>query len=160
MTHTSPFRRAARGLIVACFGVALAFPALRAHASNDSSKFHWRPVEEAQLKIGDKPPLKWNVYQPEKKKESNLLLILIGHRYISLDTKAKLAYLVIPTDLHAQGQDFESDDLRNASRVIPSENWSVRDVGPATSIRFTLKDYGSNTIDVELPHPIDFRAVY
>lgn len=160
MAHTFPFRKAAGGLLLTCFGVALAFSALYAGASNDSGKFHWKPVEEAQLKIGEKPPLKWNVYQPEKKKESNLLLILIGHRYIALDTKAKLAYLVVPSDLHTQGQDFESDDLRNALRVIPSDDWSVRDVGPATSIRFTLKDYGSNTIDVELPHPIDFRAVY
>lgn len=125
----------------------------------DSGKFHWKSVSEGQLKIDDKTPLTWNVYQPDKKKDSNLILILLGKRYIALDMKARIAYLVYPSDVQKQGDDLESDDLRKTDRIIPSRDWTLRDVGPAELVRFTLEDYG-RTVEVSLPHMPDLRAFY
>jgi hypothetical protein len=135
-----------------CFLVTL--PA--AGRGGDEGTIRWKAVPVAQLKLDGKTPLTFNIYQPDKKKESNLLLILLGHRYLALDTKAKLVYLVVPTDLHAVDKDYESDDLTQPSRVIPSKEWVVRDVGPAESIKLTLGDYG-RALEIQLPHMPDLR---
>jgi hypothetical protein len=125
-------------------------------ARADDSSFHWKSIDGAQLKLDEKIPLAWNVYQPDKKKDSNLVLVLLGRRYILLDSKAKVAYVVLTEDLHAQGQDFNSANLAIASHVIPSTAWSQRDIGPAEQIELTLEDYG-RTLSVQLPHPLDLR---
>ncbi|HEY6465433.1 MAG TPA: hypothetical protein VIY69_05535 [Candidatus Acidoferrales bacterium] len=131
------------------------FVALGAKA-DDNGDFLWKPVGGAQVKLDDKIPLTWNVFQLEKKKQSNFVLVLLGRRYLLLDTKAKLVYLVFPADIHAQGDDFNSGDLAVASRVIPSTTWSDRDIGPAEEYRLTLEDYGGS-LSVQLPHPLDIR---
>jgi hypothetical protein len=130
-----------------------------AATANDGERVHWKPVERAQLKIDDKPPLTWSVYRPDKKKVTNQVLVLLGKRYIALDTKAKLAYQVFPADLSINGSDVESGDLFKSERVLPSSDWVVRDVGPAERIQLRLKDYG-RMIEVMLPHPPDLRAFY
>lgn len=110
------------------------------------------------MKLDDKTPLAWNVFQPAKKdkKKTNLVLVLLGHRYLMLDTKARLVYQVPLADLQADGQDFETGELAQPARIVPSTDWSDRDVGPAELIQLTLGDYG-RVLEVELPHPIDFR---
>lgn len=140
---------------------AISTPALCA-AAGDSGRIHWKQLPDAQLKLDGKPPLAWNVYQPDKKKESNLILVLLGHRYLALDTKAKQVYVVFPNDLHAVGKDFETDGadgLMPASRLIPTTEWTFRDVGPAESIKVTLEDYG-RVLEVDLPHMPDLRGLY
>jgi len=119
----------------------------------------WKPVELARVQLDGKTPLTWNIYQPDKKKQSNLVLVLLGHRYLALDFKAKQVYLVMPTDLHADGKNFESDDLMQPSRLIPTTDWVVRDVGPAEQIRMTLGDY-KRVMEVQLPHMPDLRGLY
>jgi len=130
-----------------------------AATANDGERVHWKLVERAQLKIDDKPPLTWSVYRPDKKKVTNQVLVLLGKRYIALDTKAKLAYQVFPADLSINGSEVESGDLFKSERVLPSSDWVVRDVGPAERIQLRLKDYG-RMIEVMLPHPPDLRAFY
>jgi len=128
---------------------------VRARA-NDDSKIHWKPVDAAQLKLDGKTPLMWSVYQPDKKKDSNLVLILLGRRYLAFDIKARLVYAVFPADLQPEGKDFETDDLMQASRVIPSSEWEVRDVGPQESIKLKMGDYG-RMLEIDLPHLWDLR---
>ena len=124
--------------------------------ADDAGRLHWKAVPDAQVKLDDKLPLAWNVFQLDKKKNPNWVLILLGRRYILLDSKARLAYQVLPTDLKAQGSDFDSDNLAQQQRIIPSTDWTVRDIGPAEQIKLTLQDYG-RVVSVDLPHPIDFR---
>ncbi len=127
--------------------------------SGDNGRFLWKSVPRAQCKLDDKTPLTWNIYQTEKKKDANLVLVLLGRRYLALDIKGKVAYYVFPSDLQAKGQDFESGSLFVRSRVLPTSGWTVRDVGPAELIKLTLGDYG-HALDVELPHMPDLRAFY
>lgn len=147
--------------VALCLAVgAISLPA----AAGDSDAIHWVSVSEAQVKLDDKTPLAWGVYQPEKKnkkdkKESNLVLILLGHRYLLLDTRARVSYEVLLTDLKAQGANFDSSDLVQQSHVIPSTDWSSRDVGPAEIIQLTLGDYG-RVLQISLPHPPDLRPFY
>jgi hypothetical protein len=112
------------------------------------------------VQLDEKTPLTWNVFQPDKsQKKKNLVLVLLGRRYIALDLKAKVAYLLLLTDLKAQGPDFETDDPASLGRVLPSSDWTVRDVGPAELIKLTLQDYG-RTLEVTLPHPVDLRPLF
>ena len=98
--------------IIACLWLTSALT--QAQSAATGAQIHWTQLTDAQLKLDSKPPLTWGVYQPDKKtkkKGTDLVLVLVGHRYMMLDLKAKLAYVVYPEDLHAQGKDFESDDL-------------------------------------------------
>ena len=129
-------------------------------AGGDGDRIHWRQLTDSQLKLDGKPPITWNIYVPEKShKKSNLVLVLLGHRYLAIDFKAKIAYQVLPSDLQAQGKDFESGDLLKEDRVVPTDAWTVRDVGPAELIKFTLKDYGRE-VQLFLRHTPDLRAFY
>jgi len=121
-----------------------------------AGQVYWTQVSDGQLRLDGKTPLTWNVYQPgkkDKKKGSNLILVLLGHRYLMLDTKARLVYEVPSAKLQAQGQDFQSDDLARREYLVPSTDWTDRDVGAAELFRVTLEDYG-RVLEVELPHPL------
>ena len=58
-------------LALALILALLAFPVSRADAAD---KYRWKAVTEAQVKINDKVPLTWNIFQPDKKKDANLVL--------------------------------------------------------------------------------------
>jgi hypothetical protein len=137
----------------------------QAGTSSDVARVRWKLVDLAQVRLDEKAPLHWNVYQPDKKdkkdkkKDSDLVLVLLGHRYLMLDTKARLVYAVPLSELQAQGADFESGDLAQETRLVPSSDWTERDVGPAELIDLTLNDYG-RALEVSLPHMPDLRPFY
>ena len=164
--HTPGRRDALRWLLAAC-AIVLA-PALFAPdvaAQEGSAPIRWKLVEMAQVRLDGKAPLKWNVYQPDKKskgdkkRNAELALVLLGHRYLLLDLRARLVYLVPLSELRADGQDFLSGDLAQADKVIPSTDWTDRDVGPAQIYRLTLGDY-NHVMEVSLPHMPDLRPFY
>jgi len=134
-------------------------------SSSEAERLHWKPVDQAQVKLDDKTPLAWNVYQPDKKdkrsakKATNFVLLLLGHRYLMLDLEGRLAYEVPRESLQARGTDFESEDPPSEARLVPSADWTLRDVGPAELIRLTLEDYG-RALQVSIPHPPDLRPFY
>jgi hypothetical protein len=158
LEQSSLLRRAARGcVIVFC---AISFAGAAASDPNDSGRILWKQVAGAHVQLDEKTPLMWNVFQPDKsQKKKSLVLVLLGRRYIALDTKAKVSYILLLTDLKAQGPDLESDDPASLGRVLPSADWIVRDVGPAELIKLTMQDYG-RTLEVTLPHPIDLRPLF
>jgi hypothetical protein len=128
-------------------------PALLAGETN--AVIHWTEAEGAQVKLDGKVPIKWNLYEPDKKdkkKDPDQALVLLGRRYLLIDTKAKIIYEVKAADLRASGTGFESGDLTQNAHVVPSTEWTSRDVGPAQLIDLTLEDYG-RTLEIQLPHP-------
>jgi hypothetical protein len=156
----------ALALLAAPVPVGTSLAARQAGASRDGAeRLLWKPVDQAQVKLDDKTPLAWNVYQPDKKdkksakKSSNLVLLLLGHRYLMLNLEARLAYEVPRASLLARGTDFETEDPPPEQRLIPSTDWTLRDVGPAELIRLTLGDYG-RALQVSIPHPPDLRPFY
>jgi hypothetical protein len=138
---------------------AVLIPTTISAKAGDSDRFLWKSVPRAQLKLDDKTPLTWNVFQTEKKKESNLVVILLGRRYIALDIKARVAYSVALSDLQVKGADFESGNLFVQARVLRTNEWSLRDVGPAELIKLKFGDYGTN-LQLQLPHMPDLRGLY
>jgi hypothetical protein len=152
-----------RFAVLAMIGVACL--TLSREAGAQDALIRWKSVEMAQVRVDDKAPLKWNVYQPDKKsgkdkkRDAELILVLLGHRYLMIDTKARLVYVVPLSELHAEGPDFQSGDLAQPTQVIPSTDWTQRDVGPAELYHLTLGDYG-RALEVSLPHMPDLRAFY
>jgi hypothetical protein len=153
----SLLRVLAFAVIAACLIASVGAASPTPPADNDH--FLWKSIPVAQCKLDDKIPLAWNIYQTADKKQAQYVLILLGRRYIALDLKAHQAYVVFPSDLTKQGAEFESGDLFQSSRILPTEDWSLRDVGPAELIKLTLKDY-NRRLQIELPHPPDLRAFY
>jgi hypothetical protein len=150
-----------RGLFTGLFLLACAFSLATMSAANagGSGRYLWKSVPRAQVKINDKTPLAWNIFQTSQKKETNLVLVLLGRRYIALDIKARVAYSVALSELQPKAGDFESGDLFLQSKILPTDSWTVRDVGPAELIRLKLSDYGTN-LQIELPHAPDLRGLY
>ena len=147
-------RRATAAILIFLFTIG------SAGAKDDNGRIHWKPSDRGQVKLDDKQPLKTAMYQPDKsQKKPNLVLILLGHRWLALDLKARLVYQVLPSDLQPQGSDFESGDLFTSDRLVSSKGWTSRDVGPAELIKVTLQDYGRE-LQVFVPHPSDLRAFY
>jgi hypothetical protein len=139
---------------------ATVFAVLVAGAASDSDRIHWKQVDESEVKLDGKPPIGSNVYLPDKKsKKKDIVLVLLGHRYLMLDTKSHLVYLIFLSDIQKQGDDIETADLADPSHIIPSTDWTSRDVGPAQLIKLTLGDY-NRVLEVELPHPVDLRGLY
>jgi hypothetical protein len=145
------------GIVLLC-SMALVFCMATARAGK-SGGFLWKSVDRAQIKLDEKTPLAWNIYQTTQKKEANLVLVLLGRRYIALDLKARVAYAVPTSDLRPNGADFDSGDLFLESRILPTDGWSLRDVGPAELIKLKLNDYGT-ALQIQLPHPPDLRGLY
>jgi len=149
--------------LLAAIGLCLAaslFSAGIAGAAADSDRIHWKQVDESEVKLDGKPPIGSNVYLPDKKsKKKDMVLVLLGHRYLLLDIKSRLVYAVFLSDITRQGDDIETPDLAEPSRLIPSTDWTSRDVGPAQLVKLTLGDY-DRVLEVELPHPVDLRGLY
>jgi hypothetical protein len=161
MRRNSPRRKALCALapIYFCLMLGIVVTTRTGRAAGGTERIRWKPVAVAQVKLENKTPLTFNVYQPEKKKDSRFVLVLLGRRYIELDIKAKLAYNVPLTDLQKNGNDLESDNFAVPTHLLATTDWSVRDVGPAEQIKVTLGDYG-RLLQVDLPHPPDLRAFY
>jgi hypothetical protein len=148
---------ATRAVAIVLFAAACA--AAGSASASDPDRFLWKSVPAAQCRLDDKIPLAWNVYQTDNKKQQHLVLILLGRRFLAMDLHAKQVYNVPLTDLKASGSNWESGDLFVESRILPTENWTLRDVGPAELIKLTLKDY-NRFLQIELPHPTDLRGLY
>lgn len=147
---------AAIALCLAAGALSLAFTA----AAADSDAIRWKEIDESEVKLDGKPPIAANVYLPDKKsKKKGMVLVLLGHRYLLLDTNGHLVYAVFLSDITKNGADILTADLEQPSRAIPSTDWTSRDVGPAQLIKLTLGDY-NRVLEVELPHPVDLRSLY
>lgn len=132
------------------------FAALQFARAGDSASIQWSSVTQAQVKVDQTTPLTWGVYQAEKKgktdkKHAHLVLVLIGHRYLLVDLKAKRVYEVARKELHASDEGFKTGELITSSRLIPTSDWMWRNVGPAEMYRVTLGDYG-RILQITLPH--------
>lgn len=156
-------RRTARlFLLILAFAGTGPVSARAANAGDEGGRIHWVQVDEGQVKLDGKPPIGSGLYLPDKKsktKGSELVLVLLGRRYLMVDVKSRLVYAVPLSDLHTQGSDIEGGDLAQESNLIPSSAWNVRDVGPAELVQLTLGDYG-RVLEIQLPHPRDLRGLY
>ena len=137
----------------------------------------WKPVAMALLRVDDSPPKNWQVFRSDKRKQ--FILVQMGARFLLLDLQARRIYELSPRTLTRKNDVLEWTDpgdtpsaqpasnvpataeekARPDKALLPSSDWSLRDVGPAMRIRFRLTDEGRE-FDVQFPIQPDLRQFY
>jgi hypothetical protein len=172
MTHKQQERAMTKGggiRLIPCF--LLLFAAAAGAASGEKVVF--KPVIRAILKVDEKPAKTWDVYQGEK--HAHLVLVQLGGRFLLLETKAKEVFELDPASLQRKNDELRWEDTKrraseeqNSSgeragtqrkKLLPSEDWTFRSVGPLMIVRLRLAAEG-RVIEVQLPQRPDFRWAY
>jgi hypothetical protein len=117
----------------------------------------WKPLENAVLKVDERPAKVWNVYRAEKK--DHLLLVTLGRRFLMLDIKGREIYELDPTKFAQKNNELLWHEADKPARPLPTADWVVRDAGRARRIRVRLADEG-RVLEVQVPITQDFRSVY
>ncbi len=122
-------------------------------------KILWKPVDDAILRIDDRPAKAWNVYRPEKKDKSHLLLLELGRRFLLLDTREKEIFELVPEKIERKGKELLWREQDKPASPLPTADWTIRDAGRTRRIRARLEREG-RVLDVQLPQTPDLRGLY
>ncbi len=122
-------------------------------------KIVWKPVDDAILRIDDRPAKTWNVYRPEKKDKSHLLLVELGRRFLLLDLREKEIFELVPEKIERKGKELLWREQDKPASPLPSTDWTIRDAGRTRRIRARLEREG-RLLDVQLPQTPDLRGLY
>lgn len=133
----------------------------------------FKPVEFAVLKIDERPARIWDVYLSEKRKE--LILVRLGLRFLLLDVQARELFELAPEALQEKDKmlvwneterapggetgERKTEIAQPAKRLLASEEWTIRNVGPARRIRVRIRDEG-RLLEIQLPITPDLRRLY
>ena len=117
----------------------------------------WKPLENAVLKIDERPAKVWNVYRAEKR--DHLLLVTLGRRFLMLDIKEREIYELDPAKFEQKNNELLWHEADKPAKPLPTADWVVRDAGRARRIRARLADEG-RMLEVQVPITQDFRSVY
>ena len=122
-----------------------------------AEKIVWKPLDRVLLKVDEKPARIWSVYHVDKK--DNLLLVALGRRYLLLDIREHQIYELDPAKLERRDKDLLWREADRPAKPLPTEDWTVRDVGPARRIRAKLASEG-RVLEVQVPIQPDLRHFY
>lgn len=148
----SGFATVAAVAITAALGLSAVCEARAAEKTID-----WKPAEQAILRIDNHPVNNWNVFQDGKK--TTPLLLKLAKRFLLIDSRAHKVFELDPTKLKRKDGDLYWDTADLPDQPLKTTQWTVRDVGLAYRIRVHLVA-DKQTIDLQLPHPIDIRPLY
>ncbi len=122
-----------------------------------AEKIVWKPLDRVLLKVDEKPARIWSVYHVDKK--DNLLLVALGRRYLLLDIREHQIYELDPAKLERRDKDLLWREADRPAKPLPTDDWTVRDVGPARRIRAKLASEG-RVLEVQVPIQPDLRHFY
>lgn len=122
-----------------------------------AEKIVWKPLDRVLLKVDEKPARIWSVYHIDKK--DNLLLVALGRRYLLLDIREHQIYELDPAKLERRDKDLLWREADRPAKPLPTDDWTVRDVGPARRIRAKLASEG-RVLEVQVPIQPDLRHFY
>src|SRR2546425_9993568 len=117
----------------------------------------WRPVEQAILKLDDRPARIWNVYRAEKK--DHLVLVQLGRRFLMVDYHEREIYELAPEKLERKDKELLWNAADKPSKPMATTDWFVRDAGRVRRIRAKLADEG-RVLEVQVPIQPDLRGLY
>ncbi len=134
--------------------VAIMAAAIPAPVARAAEKIVWKPLEAVILRIDDRAPKLWNVYKPDKK---DMLLVQLGSRFLMLDVREKRVYELDPQRLERKGRELVWNEADKPENPMPTEDWLVREVGPARRVRVKLSSEG-RVFDLQIALPPDQRT--
>jgi hypothetical protein len=126
-------------------------------ATSAAEKIVWKPLDRVVLKVDEKPARIWSVYHVDKK--DNLLLVALGRRYLLLDIREHQIYELDPAKFERRDKDLLWREADRPAKPLPTDDWTVRDVGPARRIRAKLASEG-RVLEVQVPIQPDLRHFY
>jgi len=126
-------------------------------AAAAADKLVWKPLENAVLKIDERPAKIWNVYRAEKR--GHLLLVTLGRRFLLLDVKERHIYELDPAKFERKDKELLWHEADKPARPLATEEWVVRDAGRARRIRARLADEG-RVLEVQVPIQANLRGFY
>ena len=138
---------------VVTLALALVFAAASAHAAD---KTVWKPIEEALLKIDEKPAKFWTVYREEKDKHPKKLLLQLGARFLLIDTENHEVDEFRPENFERRGRDLRQGRNGPPAKVLATSDWNLREAGLVRIIHARLKDEG-RAVEIQLPSLPDLR---
>jgi hypothetical protein len=117
----------------------------------------WKPLENAVLKIDERPAKIWNIYRAEKK--DHLLLVTLGRRFLMLDVREHEIYELDPAKFERKSKELLWHEADRPAKPLATTDWMVRDAGRARRIRARLADEG-RVLEVQVPVQRDLRQLY
>lgn len=122
-----------------------------------ADKLVWKPLENAVLKIDERPAKIWNVYRAEKR--DYLLLVTLGQRFLLLNVKEHQIYELDPAKFERKDEELLWHEADKPAKPLATAGWVVRDAGRARRIRARLAEEG-RVLEVQVPIQPDLRGLY
>lgn len=124
------------------------FLAPRIHAADTITWVQFRAI---LMRIDDESPKEWNIWRDAHSKKDEILLIQWNKRYLRLNTKLQQVREIDPQTVEHKEKTVTSPADDGTAKVLPSDNWILRDVGSADRIYFELTAE-NHKIDINIPH--------
>ena len=128
-------------------------------AATEAESIAFKRQATAILKMDGKPVKFWEVYVA--KKRGHLVLVQLGRRYLLLDTKEKDVLEIEAGAIRQKSKGNEVEWARSpqSEKNIESEEWSIRNVGPAVAIKVRLRAEG-RVLEIQLPRVPDSGWIF
>jgi hypothetical protein len=140
-------RRLAAFASLLAFTVAV-FLAPRIHAADTIT---WVPFNAIIMRVDDDSAKEWNIWRDARAKKDEILLVQWNKRYLRLNTKLQQVREIDPQTIVHKEKSMTSPAEDNAAKLLPSDNWIVRDVGSADRVYFELTAE-NHKFDINIPH--------
>ena len=102
------------------------------------------------LRIDGDPPKEWNLYKGRWDRDDKIVLLQWGSRYLRVDTHAQEVRELDPHSVTKQKEKLQTPSDVKSAKVLPANDWIVRDVGAAWRIHFVLSDE-KHDVDINIP---------
>jgi hypothetical protein len=121
-------------------------------------KITFKRLTAAILKIDGKQVKVWDIYEAEK--HGRTLLLQLGRRYLLLDIKEREILEIDPSAIAGKPKgDLILTRTAEREKSIASDEWSVRNVGPALAIKVLFTAEG-RLLELQVPLRPDERRVW
>jgi hypothetical protein len=116
----------------------------------------WKPIEQALLKIDEKPVKQWTLYREEKDKHAKRFLLQLGARFLLIDTQSKAVEEFRPESFERHGKDLRQSRTGPPAKILATSDWVLREAGLVRIIHVRLNDEG-RAVEIQLPSLPDLR---
>lgn len=111
----------------------------------------WVPFRAILMRVDDDSAKEWNIWRDAHSKKDEILLIQWNKRYLRLNTKLQQFREIDPQTVTHNQKSVTSPADDSTAKVLPSDNWILRDVGSADRIYFELTAE-NHKFDINIPH--------
>jgi hypothetical protein len=111
----------------------------------------WVQYRAILMRIDDESPKEWNIWRDAHSKKDEILLIQWNKRYLRINTKLQEVREIDPQTVTHGEKSVTSPADDSAAKVLPSDDWILRDVGSADRIYFELTAE-NHKVDINIPH--------